>query len=333
VLGSWLRWDTICYLLIAETGYTAHPGLTVWPPLYPALVRLLSYLFGSSLLAALVISSLAAWLAFFLLYLLVADSHDEGTARKTLFFYVVYPLAFFLVAGYTESLFLALVLGSLLLARKKAWVWAGILAALATLTRNQGILLSAVLLWEGLLQYREEHGLQRKESLEVLFASSLPVLTFGAFAVYIHNGLHAGWPWETLAAIWGQYTGFPWEGIIGNIKQLLTLPVSEDLYWLPANVIDLFLAILIPLVLVTYRHSVRSTYLVFAWLILIMSLMKLGPDGTLVSFSRYMLAGFPFFILLAPVVTSRYARLAVFGICLVLQAILLSMFYIWSWAG
>jgi Gpi18-like mannosyltransferase len=333
VLSPWLRWDTICYLIIAETGYTIHPGLTVWPPFYPSLIRLFSFLFTPPLLAALVISSLATWLAFFLLYILITERHDEATAKNTLFLYTVYPLAFFLIAGYTESLFLALVVASLLLAPKKAWGWAGILAALATLTRFQGIALSVVLLWEGILQYREAQGLPGKEIFNVLFAASLPVLTFGAFALYVHNGLHAGWPWQTLATLWGQYTGFPWEGILGNIKQVRTLPVSADLYWLPTNVLDLFLAILIPVIFVIHRRSIRSTYLVFAWLILIISLMKLGPDHTLVSFSRYMLVAFPFFIAIAPVMAGRYLRLIVFGICLILQAILVGMFYIWSWAG
>jgi hypothetical protein len=64
-----------------------------------------------------------------------------------------------------------------------------------------------------------------------------------------------------------------------------------------------------------------------------MSLMKLGPNDLLVSFSRYMIPVFPFFIAISPVMQHRLVRLTVFGICLILQAILLSMFYIWSWAG
>lgn len=332
-LRSWLRWDTICYLMIAETGYTIYPGLTVWPPLYPILIYLFSSVFTPPLLAALVISSLATWVAFFLLYIFVSESHDEPTAKSTVFLYAVYPAAFFLVAGYTESLFLALVIGSFLFARKKLWGVAGILAALATLTRNQGIVLSLALLWEGILQYRQQKGLPTREVLPILFFSSLPVLVFGAFALYVHEGLQAGWPWQTLGTIWGQVTGFPWEGFIGNSKQLLTLSVSEDLYWLPTTALDLFLAILILVVLFTHHRSIRSTYLVFAWLILLMSLMKLGPNDLLVSFSRYMIPVFPFFIAISPVMQHRLARLTVFGICLILQAILLSMFYIWSWAG
>jgi hypothetical protein len=332
-LSPWLRWDTNCYLIIAEAGYTAQPGLTVWPPLYPLLIRSLSFVFMPPLLAALVISSLATWLAFFLLYILIAESHDETTARHTLFLYVIFPVAFFLVAGYTESLFLALVVGCFLLARKRHWIWAGTLAGLATLTRNQGILLSVVLLWEGVLQYREEQGLQVHEIFKVLFACSLPVLAFGGFALYVHEALNENWPWQTLAALWGQYSGFPWEGLIGNIKQLWTLPVSKDLYWLPTTVLDLILVILIPVVLMVYRRSSRSTYIVFTWLIFLIASIKLGPNDILVSFSRYMIAAFPFFVAISPVVQNRYARLAIFGVCLILQAIFLSMFYIWSWAG
>lgn len=332
-LSSWLRWDTICYLMIAEVGYTVHPGLTVWPPLYPLLIRLFSFIFMPPLLAALILSSLATWFAFFLLYVLVTKTYDETTAKNTLFLYAVYPFAFFLVAGYTESLFLALVMGSLLLVRKRHWAWAGILAALATLTRNQGIVLSAVLLWEGILQYREETGLHPSQVFKILFFSSLPVLAFGVYALYVHNRLHADWPWVTLATIWGQYTGFPWEGLIGSIKLLRTLPVSQDLYWLPTTVLDLVLAILIPVVLVIHRHTIRSTYLVFAWLLLIVALIKLGPGDTLVSFSRYMIAAFPFFTSISPLMNRRSAKLATLGICLILQAMLLSMFYIWSWAG
>jgi hypothetical protein len=332
VLSPWLRWDTICYLMIAETGYTVHAGLTVWPPLYPSLIRLFSFVFQPPIFAALVLSSISTWIAFVLLYILITENHDEATTKNTLFLYTIYPLAFFLVAGYTESLFLALVAGSLLLARRGNWAWAGLLAALSALTRNQGIVLSFVLLWEGWLQYREgDHSVNH--ILKVLVASCMPVIAFAAFALYVHNVLHAGWPWQTLGTLWGQYSGLPWQGIIGNIKQLLTLPVSQDLYWLPTTILDLFLAIVVPVVLIWRRRFDRSTNMLFAWLILFLGLIKLGPNDTLVSFSRYMIAAFPFFVAVSPIVENRFVRLAVVSFGLIFQAILLSMFYIWSWAG
>jgi hypothetical protein len=334
LFSSWLRWDTVCYLLIAETGYTVYAGLTVWPPLYPLLIRLFSFAVGTPIVAALLVSSIATWVSFILLYLLVREeTQNEETSRNTLFLYTVYPAAFFLVAGYTEALFLAFVLGSLLLARKGNWGWAGLLAALSMLTRNQGIVLSVVLLWEGWLQYRGANGRKASDVIKVLFAASAPVLVFALFSLYVRYGLQGGWPWQTLGFLWGQSTGFPWEGIIGNIKLLLTLPTSEDLYWLPTAILDLALAIIIPIVLIVRRHSMRSTYMIFAWLIVLMGLVKLGPDDVLISFSRYMIAAFPVFIIASTIMKNRLARLSVLTFGLLTQAIFMFMFYIWSWAG
>lgn len=328
---AWLRWDTVCYLMIAESGYSVHAGLSVWPPLYPHLIRLLAFIMPS-LPAALIISNIAAWIAFTLLFLLVAESRDEAAAKNTLFLYAVFPAAFFLVAGYTESLFLTLTLGCLLTARRGKWLWAGLLAALAALTRNQGIVLSIVLLWEGILQYRASKE-QSGVLLRVLVASSLPVLAFAGFSPYIRYGLEGGWPWQTLGHLWGQYSGFPWEGILGNAKRLLSISSSDDLYWLPSTVVDLSLAILILLVLAFNTRSGHSTYKVFAWMILLMSLMKLGPDDTLISFARYSLVIFPFFVDISPVLKYQYARLSLFALGLMLQALFLYLFYRWSWAG
>src|SRR5262245_29851245 len=69
LLNSAIRWDTVCYLLIAESGYGIQAGLTGWPPLYPILIRIFALVFRPPILAALVVSGLATWLAFTLLYI------------------------------------------------------------------------------------------------------------------------------------------------------------------------------------------------------------------------------------------------------------------------
>src|SRR5204862_803310 len=61
---------------------------------------------------------------------------------------------YFLHIAYSESLFLALVLGSILAARSQSWAAAGVLAALACATRVNGLLLGPTLLVEAWLQYR-----------------------------------------------------------------------------------------------------------------------------------------------------------------------------------
>ena len=333
LLNSAIRWDTVCYLMIAESGYTLQPGLTGWPPLYPWLVRIFALVFRPPILAALVVSGLATWLALTLLYILITENHDEATARNSLFLYAIYPHSFFLVSGYSEATFFLFVIASLLLAQRKAWGWAGILAGAAAVTRNQGILLSIALLWEGMLQFREKPERDFTNLMKPILASAVPLLTFGAFSLYVHEVLKAGWPWQTLSYYWGEYLGFPWQGIVGNARRLLTVTTSTDLYWLPTTVIDLIFAVTIPLVLAFNSRLGRSSHRVYAWAVLLLSLIKLEPNDTLWAFSRYAITIFPFFIAASPVLNNKYARLGLVAIGLSLQGVLVYMFYIWSLAG
>ena len=333
LLEPWLRWDTICYLNVAESGYRSNLALTVWPPLYPLLIRLLMFVTPSSVFSALVVSSISTWAAFLLLYMLVSLDYGEKTARGSLFLLAIYPLAFFLVAAYSESLFLALVLGSLLCMRTQRWGWAGLLAACAALTRNQGIVLALVLICEGLVQYGTQPEKRVVNLLKVCLTACLPVLAFGAYAGYVHFWIGADWPWQTLAKYWAQYSGFPWQGLLGDLRGLASERDALWYFWAPSRVLDCFFAISIPVFLIVKRGVLRPSYLVFAWVLVLISLMKLGPGDVLLSFSRYMLPVFPFFIAAAPLLEKRAGRLGLFSLGFMLQCLFLGMFYIWSWAG
>ena len=334
ILEPWLRWDTNCYLKIAESGYQANPVLAVWPPVYPLLIRIFMLVASPSVLSALIISGLSTWLAFTLLYWLVAVDYGEKLARNTLFLLAIYPLAFFLVAGYTESLFLSFVLGSLLCARYQRWGWAGILAAGAVLTRNQGIVLVLPLMWEAILQVRAQPEMRFAIFSKAIFACTLPVISFFAFASYVHFGLQTDWPWQILTNYWAQHWGFPWQGFVGNVKALLdTSVLAQWFFWAPSRVLDLFFAFLVPGLLIYKARFIRSTYLVFAWSIVLIGLIKLGPGDILISFSRYLIPAFAFFLVLAPIIEKRPIRVGLLAIGLTLQSLFLGLFYLWSWAG
>jgi hypothetical protein len=153
----WNRWDASHYLNLAEKGYTATGEgrfSIVFYPLYPWLVRAVAFVFQSYFGAALIVSGVASICAGLLLRRLVALDQSMHVARWAVWFLFIFPTAYFLHIGYTESLFLALVLGCLLAARKQFWALAGILGALACLTRVNGLLLVPTLLVEAWLQYR-----------------------------------------------------------------------------------------------------------------------------------------------------------------------------------
>jgi hypothetical protein len=126
-IDVWARWDSDWYLRIAEDGYAESPSSApAFFPLYPALVGGLGRLLAGHYVLAGVLISLAACLAgFLLLYRLATARMGEEGARRALLYLALFPTALFLQAVYSESLYLALVLGAFLLAERGRWLGAG----------------------------------------------------------------------------------------------------------------------------------------------------------------------------------------------------------------
>ena len=139
-------WDAGQYLGIALQGYDAEPSRMVFFPLYPLLIHLVGTAIGSVYLAAFLISCTAFFVALYVLYRLTELELDRASARRTVVLMAFCPMAFFFSAIYTESLFLALSLGSVYSARLGRWPAAGGFGALAACTRNTGVLLLVPLL-------------------------------------------------------------------------------------------------------------------------------------------------------------------------------------------
>jgi len=156
-LEIWKRWDADNYLNIAEFGYrndAEHLSLLNFYPLYPWTVRAFALLVGDYFVSAVWISTLASIAAGLLLRRLVELNHSAQIAERAVWFLFIFPTSYFLHTAYTESLFLALVLGSLLAACKGRWAWAGLLGALACLTRGPGVVIIPTLCVEAWQQYR-----------------------------------------------------------------------------------------------------------------------------------------------------------------------------------
>ena len=149
LLGIWGRFDTLWYLRIAQHGYDL-PASVVFYPLYPALIRLLGPLAGP-IAGALVISTVAAFFAFWGMLRLARDASDTASLRSVTLM-AVWPASFFLFAGYTESLAIALIVWCILFAREERWGLAVACAITAGLTRSVGTLLAVplvVMAWNG----------------------------------------------------------------------------------------------------------------------------------------------------------------------------------------
>lgn len=145
VVAPFARWDSAWYLTIAQGGYDHQVARTEFFPLYPLLIRGLGTALGSNLVAGVVISLAAFAVALVLLFRLTALELGQDIAHASVLVLAFCPIAFVFSAVYTESLFLALSLASILRARAGAWWQAGLLGALASATRAEGITLAVPL--------------------------------------------------------------------------------------------------------------------------------------------------------------------------------------------
>ena len=330
LLEPWYRWDTAFYLGIAEDGYEANLTSTVWPPLYPWLIALFSLVFKPPMLAALIVSNLAAIFAFYGFYLYVAEIWSEDTARKALFFLVLFPTSFYFVAGYTESIFLLFSISSMLFARKKNWILAGLTAALAVLTRNQGLLLAAPIAIEWWLS--EKDRLHWRSFMQLALGVVPLILAFCGYATYVHWGLGADWPWRTLETAWKLHWGLPWEGLIGNIEIILGLR-SDRLFLIPIHCADVLAFVITVFALINLRKKMPLPLQIYSWLMVILIFSKIDNINVLVSSSRYILAIFPIFVALAENIKQKYAKLSWFALSLVAQLFFVIVFYWRGWVA
>ena len=333
-INVWKRWDTDWYLKIAAFGYDLTDGTVSYWPLYPWLIGRLGALTGNFLLSALLISNLAVLAAFILLY---EVAQVEGLTSKQAGFAVislaVFPSAFFLFAAYTDALFLAFVLGAWLAARRGHWLLAGLLGGFATLTRLQGALLMPVL---GVLWLREAAELHLFEpttwhkSLTALrnpiwLAILFPGLVFVGWNIHLNvSGL--GNVTGMLATHWGIRTVAPWTGVWLFLNRLFT---TSRVF---IDYVDLA-ALTVILILLVYGWRRLDPILSFyAWLSLALFFMRGTPPHLLDSFSRYMLAVFPAFLVMTEI-PSRAVRISLWMVSFLLQLFLLMGFLDWRWVA
>lgn len=153
--SSWNHWDTVWYVIIADSGYQYDTRSTAFFPLYPMTVRAANAVLpGGTFEAGLIVGALACLVALILVHRLATEMIGAEDARRTTVYLLAFPTGFYLVAAYNESLFVALALASLYSMRKGRWWWAAMFAGYASATRMAGVMLGAAFVYE----YLRQHG-------------------------------------------------------------------------------------------------------------------------------------------------------------------------------
>lgn len=323
-------WDAKRYSTIATNGYGAQPNLAAFYPLLPALEHGLSVLTGlPAAVAGAVLANLAALVLFALFRLWAEYEAGSRLAQRGLFALAFFPTAFFFAAGYTESIFLALAVGTFLALRARRWALAGALAALAMLCRGFGLLLIVPMGIEGVFLLRAAHWrLSRTELARIGTALAMPLLAQAGFMGYL--AIVLGSPLASTSAEsagWGRKLSAPWVGPLTTAHVLLHDPSVAYRFFAALDL--LFLLLFVALVVDVWRFLPRvyGVYCAATLALVVLSPETMDPHAVMASGKRYMLAAFPIFLVLARWGTTPARRIVLAALSLLLLA-LFTLFFV-----
>jgi hypothetical protein len=287
-LSLWQRWDALWYQQIAEHGYQAGNSTVAFFPLYPLLVRLTALPLGGRIVVAeLIVSSVAFVAAMWLLYELTQQAAGADVACVTVLLTALWPVGFFLLAPYTEALYLALSVAAFRLSFSGR-PWLGGLAGLAAgLTRPQGALLALPLAYNALAS-RQKGGIWSRAGV---LAAGLPPLGFVAVLAYGRFGIHEPHVGLSALAAWGYKVVPPWTAVADSWRYILG---RQDLI----EALNLLSLVAFALLALVVTRRLPPAYALYTWPYLAVLATRTAAYSPLISVSRYLLVLFPCFLVL-----------------------------------
>ncbi len=319
-LSVWQRFDTNWYLSIAEHGYGMPAGNVHFPPLYPLRIRLSGTVIRNDYVAALTLSNVALLLTLMVFYRFVAETWSAAIAKRSVALLLTFPTAFFLFSGYTESLFLLIVLLALHALQKRNWLWAGFWIFCAILTRLQGVALFVPL----------GYALWRTRPFDQRMARGLAlILPTLAIALYLFIRAAAGGTSIVPLAEshWHAHVALPWE----NYWYALQTLTSGKFDFMVA--LNFFITTLFVVMLLLGWRKLPILWGLYAVSSLILLAMHYVETQPLNSMSRYSITLFPVFVLSGMWSQNPWIRRAIVYPCLALALYLCAQFVLWGWVG
>lgn len=339
LVAPWLRWDVEWYLRIVRRGYRSGDGTAQFHPLFPWLARLFTDLVRDPLLGLLLTGSLASLVLVVMFGRLARlDLDDEGVRTATLALLTT-PMTFVLFAPYSEALFLLLAVACFWFLRRRNWVAAGFMGALASLTRQQGILLLLPALWE--LWEAHERDVRRGVrdwrawgALLLIPAGLLLWLVYRAWMLgdlrpntnslhaLIYSVLISPSATEVVSV---QTFLWPWQALFLAVKQAF-----ETLDYL--LFIDLGLGLGFVLVFAGVWKHLRGSYRIYALSVVLISFAyHTGPVYPYMGLPRHLLLAFPVFLGLGAILRKPWQWLALVGTGALGMGLLSMLYFLKGW--
>jgi len=293
------HWDSVYFAGIARAGYFADGTASTWVaffPGYPVLSGGVARLVPGDAteadirLALCLVAGIAAAASGIALWRLVEDRYGRRITRATVVLYFFGPYSVFLVASYSESLYLAFAISAWLWVSRGRWATGAVIAALAGFTRINGVFLVLALAVLLILVLR-----QRGVAIvpRVIGFVAIAMSGVGAYMIYLwaRTGDILAWSHAQTEG-WHRVTTWPWSTLHSTIVAAGSEPAADVRFQL---VMDLIFAILccIGLIALVLRRQWAAAVLAA------LTLASLMTSANYTSLARNSLTLFPLTILVA----------------------------------
>lgn len=294
-LGIWEQWDAVHYLDVAKFGYSGegseeHRFMITFLPLYPFTICLTHIFIRNWHVAALVVSNVCCVGAFCYCFLLTQKEFGQQAAKAAVFYFSIFPTAYFLHVGYSESIFLFLTIGAFYYARQARWLPCALLGMLATSSRLSGL---AIMLPLGFEYFQQRDFRWRQIRWDGAHLALIPI----GLIVYLYlNYYYFGDPLKFLQyqrEHFFRYLCSPVSSIKDNLDWLTDNPMVNDRVMLCGSELAAIVFATTGLIIAAFRlRPCYTIYLALSWVLIFCDSMTLCSP-------RYLVTQFPLFMLMA----------------------------------
>jgi hypothetical protein len=238
--------------------------------------------------------------------------------------FAVMPTSIFLNSIYTEPVFLTFTLACVYYARIGKWWRSGLFAAMATLTRNIGVFLVLLMIYEFWEQYKKEWSVRRFPFSSL--AITLPPLVFLGFMAYNYWLLGDPLAFVSAQKAWGREFSPPWVNIWNSFRQVLQgaeMAIVLDFLMVVLGIFGLLSMTLLP------GLNIPRSYVIISWIWFLIPLCSTTPWMPLYSMSRFVLVIFPLYLCIAQLPVYLYRMIIMIGA--VGMAVCSTLFTNWHW--
>ncbi len=286
-------WDGVWYLRIARFGYPHHiperltyhqlPARAAFFPMYPTIVRIAdTVLPGDDAVAGVIVNLVLGMIAVGLIGLLAFRLWGARVAERTMLLTALFPGAFVLSFVYAEALLLVLAAACLLLLQRERWVAAGLIAALGTATRPNGVGLVAACAVAAFFAIRDDRKWRS------LIAPMLAPLGFIGFQLFLwhQTGERGAW-FRVQRVAWNEGASFGGSAITATFD-FLRRPLSS-----PSDALTA-ISLATTAVLLVAAWKTRLSWAPAAYSAVVVALMVL--PSTVTARPRFLYTAFPLLI-------------------------------------